>query len=887
MGNARLEPAVAVGADDAGLAAQAAQALGVLQQLHGDNELACLVRPRLAVSALCRRHEVRSLALNSVASASIFAEGRLDDAEHHFMESVAVAVDAGDDGRVSAALSNLALARLGAGRPALAIVAMEEALAIDRALGDPWAVAVDEINLGAALIRVGDVENGWRVVAGTLPSVVELDDPDLLVLVLECAVTAAGAMGDSRRAILLVAGADRIRAEASVPRTPTDDALERELGPAPAAAFGRTTFDSLVMEGLGPRSRRADLAGSTLSFLGSIRRPLALRTKAGSGSGSWWFAWRLPVRLLPVVNVALPTLVRDLDAPSSQLQWIVDATPWYSPVCCSPPGRSVTATGEGCAHGGLACSGRLVVCALVEHRRRSHRATGGMGIGAAFMMPATLSILANVFPPKERGGRSDLGRLRRCRRGHRPAVGGFLIENFWWGSIFPVNVPSGRRADRGRLPVPTSKDRRTPPLDPSARCCRSSVWARWCTGSSKRRTTGWTRPDVGVFVVRGRLARRVRVVGTQRAEPMLDLSFFKNPRFTAARLRSRSCSSPCSVLYSFHPVLPVRARATTRCRTGIRILPWASPMVSAPSREVVERIGTKLVVATGLTPWHIALVLAVDAQVDSGYGRSCGRMVLHRRRHGPHDGAGDRVDHGVTPLTRPASVPRSTTRHARSVGHSVWPSSGRSPRRRTPRRSPAATPIDTVPQASPEAAAAMARLDRRGRGRSRRRPRPSSPPAITAAADAAFIDALGRTTIVAAVVALGRCGRRADLAPGPGRSPVSSSTSGSTRPASVELVVDAAAVHARSSREPGRATLQLLADAGMSSLSFAAISAESGVPTATLERHWTSKVDAVEDALVELFGRRLHPRHRATCGRTSTATSPTRARCSHTRAHER
>ena len=244
-----LEQAVAVGADDAGLAAQAAQALGVLQQQHGDNDLAlasfssalALARSVADTSAIAR-------ALNSVGVTHL-AEGRLDDAERHFVESVAVARDAGDDSRVSAALSNLALARLGAGRPALAIVAMEEALAIDRALGDPWAVAVGEINLGAALIRVGDVETGWQVVAGTLPSVVELDDPDLLVSVLESAATAAGAMGDSRRAILLVAGADQIRAEASVPRTPTDDAfLERELGPA-RAAFDRTTFDSVVMEG--------------------------------------------------------------------------------------------------------------------------------------------------------------------------------------------------------------------------------------------------------------------------------------------------------------------------------------------------------------------------------------------------------------------------------------------------------------------------------------------------------------------------------------------------------------------------------------------------------------------------------------------------------------
>ncbi len=75
---------------------------------------------------------------------------------------------------------------------------------------------------------------------------------------------------------------------------------------------------------------------------------------------------------------------------------------------------------------------------------------------------------------------------------------------------------------------------------------------------------------------------------------------------------------------------------------------------------------------------------------------------------------------------------------------------------------------------------------------------------------------------------------------------------------SLELVVDAAR-SIPSLSGAGRATLQLLAEAGMSSLSYAAISARSGVPTATLQRHWTSKVDAVEGALVELFGRRPIP----------------------------
>ncbi len=105
--------------------------------------------------------------------------------------------------------------------------------------------------------------------------------------------------------------------------------------------------------------------------------------------------------------------------------------------------------------------------------------------------------------------------------------------------------------------------------------------------------------------------------------------------------------------------------------------------------------------------------------------------------------------------------------------------------------------------------------------------------AITSAANAAFIDALGRTTIVAAVVALG--GAVVAVIWLPARADVSDLELdlGMDEAGSVELVVDAAR-SMPSLSGAGRATLQLLAEAGMSSLSYAAISARSGVPTATL-----------------------------------------------------
>ncbi|HVM67411.1 MAG TPA: MFS transporter, partial [Acidimicrobiales bacterium] len=259
----------------------------------------------------------------------------------------------------------------------------------------------------------------------------------------------------------------------------------------------------------------------------------------------WWTLGVLCLSLMvisvdnTILNVALPSIVRDLNAQGSQLQWIIDA---YTIVFA---GLLLTAGSLGDRFGrkkaltaGLLLFGSFSALASLSKTPEMLIAFRGlMGIGGAFIFPTTLSILTNTFTGRERAkaigiwaGVSGLGIVIG------PLGGGLLLEHFSWGSVFLVNVPICATAIvLGFFFVPDSRDPEEGQLDPLGALLSIIALGGLLYGVIQAPDVGWSQPAVmaglGVGVVVGALFIRWE---TWTPHPMLDVRFFKNARFSAA-----------------------------------------------------------------------------------------------------------------------------------------------------------------------------------------------------------------------------------------------------------------------------------------------------------------------------------------------------------------
>jgi EmrB/QacA subfamily drug resistance transporter len=308
-----------------------------------------------------------------------------------------------------------------------------------------------------------------------------------------------------------------------------------------------------------------------------------------------------------VLNVALPSMQRELDASASVLQWMVDA---YLLVFA---GLLLIAGTLGDRHGRKrALQAGLVVFGLAS-AAALFASTGGhviaaravMGLGAAFIMPATLSIVIDVFPARSAGkaigawaGMAAIG------SGLGPAIGGGLLEVASWQSVFALNLPVVALAlVLGRRLVPESRDPAPGRLDLAGGALSVAALAVLVLTIIEAPEAGWTAgPTLAGFGIAAVLGAAFVWQERRTADPLLDVALFRLPSFSVASLAvAGAFFALFGMIFALTQFLQL-AQGASPLEAGLKQMPVALGLVlSAPlSHLVVQRVGRRAVVAVGL-----------------------------------------------------------------------------------------------------------------------------------------------------------------------------------------------------------------------------------------------------------------------------------------------
>ena len=326
-----------------------------------------------------------------------------------------------------------------------------------------------------------------------------------------------------------------------------------------------------------------------------------------------------------VLNVALKRIQDELGASQSQLEWSINS---YTLVFA---GLLFTfgLLGDRLGRKRVLLTGLVLfgaasaLCSYAQTPGQLIGARALMGIGAAAIMPATLAIISNVFDPEERGraigvwaGAVGIGIVLG------PVVGGALLEHFWWGSVFLINVPIvAIGVVLVSAIVPESKDPNPGRLDPVGVVLSIAGLVLLAYGIIKGGQQGSiSEPEVYLPVLAGAALLGLFVWYESRSDhPSLDVTLFRNPVF------STSVSAIALIFFAMMGVLFFMTfylqivRGYSPLQTGLWFLPFAAAqLVFAPlSATVVQRFGIRTVATTGLALLTVGLAGFVLLDTDS------------------------------------------------------------------------------------------------------------------------------------------------------------------------------------------------------------------------------------------------------------------------------
>ncbi len=358
-----------------------------------------------------------------------------------------------------------------------------------------------------------------------------------------------------------------------------------------------------------------------------------LSNRVTDDNAKWWtliaacFALFMAILDNLVVNVALPTISRDLEPTPAEFTWIVSA---YILVFAA---LQITAGGLGDRFGrkrwflgGIAVfTLTSAVAALANSVELLIAMRAIQGLGAAFILPLSLSLISEAFPPEERGRALGIwSAISVSGLALGPVVGGLLVEYASWNWIFLINVPIGI----GAFLVTSSVVREsrdtsgTVATDVPGTVLITAAIASLTYGLIEAGERGWGDALIlSALALSAVLLAAFVVVETRTARPMVPLRFFRSGTFTGANLDAFAISFLIAGVAFFLTLYQQNIHGFSAVRSGLAMLPMvAVMMIGSPiSGLLIGRLGTSRLISFGMLVAGGGMLLFLRAGVDASY----------------------------------------------------------------------------------------------------------------------------------------------------------------------------------------------------------------------------------------------------------------------------
>ncbi|WP_232828458.1 MFS transporter [Kribbella monticola] len=346
----------------------------------------------------------------------------------------------------------------------------------------------------------------------------------------------------------------------------------------------------------------------------------------------WWILLILCLSLLvlvvdnTVLNLAIPSLMRDLSATPADVQWIIDA------YILAFAGLLLTAGSLSDRFGrrkvlliGLVLFGLASLLAtLAENPWQLIACRGLMGVGGSLLMPSTLSLLFTVFPPEEqRKAMAGWSMVAMVGVIAGPTVGGVLLEHFWWGSIFLLNVPIAVVAIIGAVVMIPESRGPARDVDPGGAVLSIIGMAALVWAIISIPAHGFLSAKVLGGLVVGLVGLTGFALWERRSEhPMVPLELFKNRNFSGTSFSIVLLSFTAGGLLLALTQYLQFVLGYSPLKAGLALIPYAASamLFNGLGATLGKKMADRTLIAVGLVIIAVGFGILTQVSTSSGYG---------------------------------------------------------------------------------------------------------------------------------------------------------------------------------------------------------------------------------------------------------------------------